>query len=62
MNCVGSISNIAGNVWIMWKSGVQVNVIHNCAQYITIEICIANAQVIISFVHASCDSNERLSM
>src|SRR4051812_41419480 len=49
LNCVGSWSNLEGNIWLFWKVGVACSVIKYSSQYILAEI----------FIGASNNANTR---
>ena len=59
LNCIGSFANLKNNIWLFWKSGVTCSIIHSTDQYISAMLNIGGIDVIIFFVHASCDANIR---
>lgn len=56
------IANSEGSIWVVWKSPFKCFVLHICKQYIFIQVEIASIEMKVSFVHASCDNNMRLSL
>src|SRR5438270_443701 len=59
LNCIGSCSNLEGNIWFFWKVGVACSIIKFTSQYIMAQIEIGGIQSIVLFVHASCNPNTR---
>lgn len=52
-NCLGSISNHEGNIWLFLKLGIKCSVLHITAQYISMILAVGDIDVIIFFMHAS---------
>lgn len=59
LNYAGSTSNLEGNIWLLWKSGIICSIIHSTAQYIFLSLEIGGIQVNICFVHARYEANVR---
>lgn len=61
LNCLYSVANQEG-IWVFWKSCVQFSLLYISTQYVSIQIDIGGIEVVIFFVHTSCDGNVRLSL
>lgn len=61
-NCLDFVANLEDNIWVFWKDLLKYSVLHLDKQFISIQVDFAGIIVMISFVHASCDFNTRLSL
>src|SRR4051812_23139827 len=59
LQCDGSITNIAGTIWVLWKAQYNCTEVSNEDQQITLSVCFNSTQFHITCVYASTNADVR---